>query len=170
MLLGLTITSLVILMSYTVAVCIKFGIPTTLSESYYFIYKKYLFTLVLWLSGFLLLPPIMEMTGGDTQIIPFLSIIGIMIVGAAPKYKEQERTLHIIGATMAGFFSQLWIILYAYPWTLLTWAILITWAIGILIESKLVEWSEELDKRKWFFWAEMLAFINLYLNIIFKVL
>lgn len=170
MLLGLTITSLVILMSYTVAVCIKFGIPTTLSESYYFIYKKYLFTLVLWLSGFLLLPPIMEMTGGDTQIIPFLSIIGIMIVGAAPKYKEQERTLHIIGATMAGFFSQLWIILYAYPWTLLTWAILIIWAIGILIESKLMEWSEELDKRKWFFWAEMLAFINLYLNIIFKAL
>lgn len=170
MLLGLTITSLVILMSYTVAVCIKFGIPTTLSESYYFIYKKYLFTLVLWLSGFLLLPPIMEMTGGDTQIIPFLSIIGIMIVGAAPKYKEQERTLHIIGATMAGFFSQLWIILYAYPWTLLTWFILIIWAIGILIESKLVKWSEELDKRKWFFWAEMLAFINLYLNIIFKVL
>ena len=170
MLLGLTITSLVILMSYTVAVCIKFGIPTTLSESYYFIYKKYLFTLVLWLSGFLILPPIMEMTGGDTQIIPFLSIIGIMIVGEAPKYKEQERTLHIIGATMAGFFSQLWIILYAYPWTLLTWAILIIWAIGILIESKLVEWSEELDKRKWFFWAEMLAFINLYLNIIFKTL
>lgn len=170
MLLGLTITSLVILMSYTVAVCIKFGIPTTLSESYYFIYKKYLFTLVMWLSGFLLLPPIMEMTGGDTQIIPFLSIVGIMIVGAAPKYKEQERTLHIIGATMAGFFSQLWIILYAYPWTLLTWAILIIWAIGILIESKLVEWSEELDKRKWFFWAEMLAFINLYLNIIFKAL
>lgn len=170
MLLGLTITSLVILMSYTVAVCIKFGIPTTLSESYYFIYKKYLFTLVLWLSGFLILPPIMEMTGGDTQIIHFLSIIGIMIVGAAPKYKEQERTLHIIGATMAGFFSQLWIILYAYPWTLLTWAILIIWAIGILIESKLVEWSEELDKRKWFFWAEMLAFINLYLNIIFKTL
>lgn len=170
MLLGLTITSLVILMSYTVAVCIKFGIPTTLSESYYFIYKKYLFTLVLWLSGFLLLPPIMEMTGGDTQIIPFLSVIGIMIVGAAPKYKEQERTLHIIGATMAGFFSQLWIILYAYPWTLLTWFILIIWAIGILIESKLVKWSEELDKRKWFFWAEMLAFINLYLNIIFKAL
>ena len=170
MLLGLTITSLVILMSYTVAVCIKFGIPTTLSESYYFIYKKYLFTLVLWLSGFLLLPPIMEMTGGDTQIIPFLSIIGIMIVGAAPKYKEQERTLHIIGATMAGFFSQLWIILYAYPWTLLTWFILIIWAIGILIKSKLVKWSEELDKRKWFFWAEMLAFINLYLNIIFKAL
>lgn len=170
MLLGLTITSLVILMSYTVAVCIKFGIPTTLSESYYFIYKKYLFTLVMWLSGFLILPPIMEMTGGDTQIIPFLSIIGIMIVGAAPKYKEQERTLHIIGATMAGFFSQLWIILYAYPWTLLTWFILIIWAIGILIESRLVEWSEELDKRKWFFWAEMLAFINLYLNIIFKAL
>ena len=170
MLLGLTITSLVILMSYTVAVCIKFGIPTTLSESYYFIYKKYLFTLVMWLSGFLLLPPIMEMTGGDTQIIPFLSIIGIMIVGAAPRYKEQERTLHIVGATMAGFFSQLWIILYAYPWTLLTWAILIIWAIGILIESKLMEWSEELDKRKWFFWAEMLAFINLYLNIIFKAL
>ena len=170
MLLGLTITSLVILMSYTVAVCIKFGIPTTLSESYYFIYKKYLFTLVMWLSGFLLLPPIMKMTGGDTQIIPFLSIIGIMIVGAAPRYKEQERTLHIIGATMAGFFSQLWIILYAYPWTLLTWFILIIWAIGILIESKLVKWSEELDKRKWFFWAEMLAFINLYLNIIFKAL
>ena len=170
MLLGLTITSLVILMSYTVAVCIKFGIPTTLSESYYFIYEKYLFTLVMWLSGFLLLPPIMEMTGGDTQIIPFLSIIGIMIVGAAPRYKEQERTLHIVGATMAGFFSQLWIILYAYPWTLLTWAILIIWAIGILIESKLMEWSEELDKRKWFFWAEMLAFINLYLNIIFKAL
>lgn len=170
MLLGLTITSLVILMSYTVAVCIKFGIPTTLSESYYFIYKKYLFTLVMWLSGFLILPPIMEMTGGNTQIIPFLSIIGIMIVGAAPRYKEQERTLHIIGATMAGFFSQLWIILYAYPWTLLTWAILIIWAIGILIESKLMEWSEELDKRKWFFWAEMLAFINLYLNIIFKAL
>ena len=170
MLLGLTITSLVILMSYTVAVCIKFGIPTTLSESYYFIYKKYLFTLVMWLSGFLILPPIMEMTGGNTQIIPFLSIIGIMIVGAAPRYKEQERTLHIMGATMAGFFSQLWIILYAYPWTLLTWFILIIWAIGILIESKLVEWSEELDKRKWFFWAEMLAFVNLYLNIIFKAL
>ena len=110
------------------------------------------------------------MTGGDTQIIPFLSIIGIMIVGAAPRYKEQERTLHIMGATMAGFFSQLWIILYSYPWTLLTWAILIIWAIGILIESKLMEWSEELDKRKWFFWAEMLAFINLYLNIIFKAL
>ena len=170
MLLGLTITSLAILMSYTVAVCIKFGIPTTLSESYYFIYKKYLFTLVMWLSGFLILPPIMEMTGGNTQIIPFLSIIGIMIVGAAPRYKEQERTLHIMGATMAGFFSQLWIILYAYPWTLLTWFILIIWAIGILIESKLVEWSEELDKRKWFFWAEMLAFVNLYLNIIFKAL
>jgi hypothetical protein len=159
------IISLLILLTYTTLVCTKYGIPTSLSDSYYYIGWKPIFTLTMWVCGILVLPKCMDMAA-TTQIVPFLAISGIFLVGAAPRVREYERKIHIVGATTSGIFSQLWVILYGTPISLLSWIIpgeIVLWCIFNRGNKKLIE---TIDSKNIVFWCEVSCFTSLFISLL----
>lgn len=154
-----TVLSLTVLLVYLLTFCMKNGIPNTISETYYLLNWKPLFTLVIYTSSILILPVLMELTP-ETQIIPFLGISGMLLVGTAPRFKEYERSIHVLGATLAGTLSQLWIILYGCRYTLCIWIFL-----GMLG----IRYKDNLDQVKFFFWIELVCFMLIYTNILLSI-
>ena len=165
--LTLVILSLCTLVGYLIGIFVKYGIPESISDSYYYLYYKVVFTIIMWIVGGFLLPPIMEYTStiSETQIIPFIGIFGILLVGAAPRFKDTERTIHIVGAILAIVFSQLWVIFYGLKEILLVWIIPL---IVLIINGKKVgiSWQQLFDKMKLLFWIEMICFLTIYYNLL----
>lgn len=118
-----TIIATIIFVSYVSLCCWKYGIPETLSDTFYKVGS--LFSIIIWIVGSLILPDIIDQTGSDIKLIPFLIVAGLVFVGAAPHFKSYERCVHIAGASIAGISSQLWIILYNHPLLLLGWLLLL---------------------------------------------
>lgn len=159
--------SLLILTTYTVIVCIKYGIPESLSQSYYSISWKPLFTLIIMTVGFLLLPACMDKAeDSSTQIIPFLGISGLLLVAAAPRVRDYERTIHIVGASVSGIFSQLWVLLYGQPKTMLAWFALGILGIYSVLRYKDLTTGQALDKNHFIFWTEVVCFFTLYTSLL----
>lgn len=163
--------SLLILVTYTITVCTKYGIPESLSQSYYSISWKPLFTLVIVICGFLILPPCMDLAeDASTQIIPFLGISGLLLVAAAPRVRDYERTIHIIGASISGIFSQLWVVLYGTPQVLWSWFLIGGLMIYGIFSAKdgknILTMGQALDKVHFIFWTEMICFFNIYASLL----
>lgn len=147
-----SILSLCILLIYVFWYSIKYGIPETLSDTYYTV--GYWFTGVIWIIAALLVPQAIELTG-ETKIIPFAAIFGLLLVGCAPEFKGWERETHIGGACLAGIGSQLFLIIYTTPYPLILWIFPI-----IFRKSK-----------KIVFWIELLCFFSIYYaEIIYPIL
>lgn len=164
--LTLVILSLCTLIGYLIGIFIKYGIPESISDSYYYLYYKVVFTLVMWIVGGFLLPPIMDYTStvSETQIIPFIGVFGILLVGAAPRFKDTERTIHFIGAILAMVFSQLWIILYGLKEILLIWIIPL---VILTINGRIgITWQKFFEKTKLLFWVELICFLTTYYNLL----
>lgn len=88
--------SFLVFTSYVLYVCTKYGLPKSISDSYYILKKKHrwVFTLILWGFAVPLIP------AGDSLLM-VLAVMGIAFVGAAPAFKdfEVERRVHVMGAT-----------------------------------------------------------------------
>ena len=156
------IISLVILLTYVVWTSITYGVPDSISQSYYSLKWNPLFTIVIWTTTALITPPLME-SAESTQIVPFLGIFGLFLVGAAPRVRDYDRVIHIIGACMAGIFSQLWIALYGNPWTLL----MLFLPVGLMIWYGLDE-EETMESVNFVFWTEITCYLSVYYNLILK--
>jgi len=95
----------------------KYGILKSVSESYYHVKHKAIFTLVLW--GFAI-PVIIA----ASSPIMFFAVVGICFVGVAPAFRGwvTERRVHLVGATsgivlgMASLWIEyhMWYIVVAY--------------------------------------------------------
>lgn len=165
----LVLTSMFILCTYVVLMIKKHGIPETLSYTYYHLGFKYpLFTYVIWAVGGLILPACMDRAAdSDTQLVPFLGIFGVLLVGAAPRVKDYERKTHIIGALMAGIGSQLWVALYGIRELGLMWFIpLIVLGIELIKTRDRKLLIENLDKKGFIFWCELGCFLTIYLSLL----
>lgn len=124
---------------------------------------------VIWVSNFLILVPAMDMAG-DLKFIAFLGIFGALLVGAAPRIREGERTVHMIGAITCGVFSQLFVALYGtsislFSWTIAPFLLLASnkWKMKGLLRSGL---DERIDKVQFVFWCEMICYFTLYTSLI----
>lgn len=164
----MVVISLLILVSYVAWVSIKEkDIPETISDTYYMITHKELFSLVIWSCAFLVLPACMEVWESEIKIIPFLSVMGLFIVGAAPRFKEEERAVHIMGASMSAIGS---LLIAGWSWEL---ALILIPVIGILYTSCNLKPGEDLVEKldSWdcVFWIEMTCFMILYITLIDKL-
>lgn len=124
--------------------------PSCISESYYLIKHKNLFTLWIILVSFLIFPAWVEISPINFQFLPFLSVISLSSVGINPKYLGSEKTAHIISALLAVIISIIWNIVIGQYIILIICAVL---SIGLY---------------KNLFWIECIAFSNIYLSIIFS--
>lgn len=154
--------------SYNILVISNFGVPHSLSQTYYLFkekkeWMKILFPIMMILVATLLLPSwIVLSSGNNFQFTAFLSAMGIMFTGACPTFanSKMEDRVHTYSAYFAAIMSILWIILVSKLW----WMILL-WGIIILGYAFLFKnW-----KNKLIYWFETIVFLSTFSSMIYYI-
>lgn len=174
--LTLTIIGMVLFTIYNVCIVSKFGIPVSLSDSFYLLngVKKglgFIFTAMMVSMAFCLMPGWLEITETITSwsknftALPFLAAAGIAFVGAAPAFRknEVEKLVHGISAYLAAAFSILWICIVCYEVALIVLPISVFVIVALGLSTKTLKSSK-------IYWLEMLAFLSTFATILIEVL
>lgn len=170
----LVVIALIVFLVYVVGMICMFGIPASISDTYYLLEKRrkglgWLFTAMCWLAGGLLLPALLDMTPDSYQFSAFLACGGLIFVGTAPQFKLQlTGTVHYSSAGVCVVFSQLWAVLTQW-WVLLpVWlSYIVCTTIAIKRQKEGVFWYK-FRKTKPMFWVEIAALTSTYLVIAFN--
>ena len=119
------------------------GIPESISQTVFLLPRKgqWVFTVVMWVVGFLLMPVLLEKVSEQTQFIAFLMVSGICFVGASPLVLKEKNTIHYVFAAVAGIASQLLVALNQ-PLLLLLWFLYIGYTLLAKDGSKNLFWVE----------------------------
>lgn len=156
------LVSFLILLVYVISIITMFGVPSSLSDSFYLLQNKYpsknwkwFFTLLCFAISFTILIPWIDISNENLQLLPFLSAAGLSFVGAAPHFKSYEKKMHEAGAWLCAACSQLWCILSGLWYTPLI-------GIGTMAIPALKQ------KKNYTFYAEMAAFLSTYLGLFIK--
>lgn len=147
------ILSLIFYIIYILYTYIKYK-PSCISETYYRLKKKELFTVWMLLVSFLIFPSWVEISPINFQFLPFLSVVSLASVGLAPKYLGKDRKAHIISAALTSIISLIW--------NIVTGMYIIPLILGILVII-----LASFKARNLLFWIENTAFLNIYLSVIF---
>ena len=174
----LILVAIILFLTYNiVAVCI-FGMPTSLSDTYYLYESKkkglgYIFTAMMFLMSLMLMPAwigISDSMPGWEQYFTFLAFLAavmIFFVGAAPAFRNIgiENKVHMIAAKACAVFAIAWCavvcwrIMYIIPI-----AIGIAWLIGWLLRNH-TNANRAWTKCSDWIW-EMAAFIATFATIL----
>ena len=150
---------------YNAVILLLFGVPKSLSMTYYLFKErsnvlKVLFPAMMTFLGIFLMPCWLEISEGSPfQFMSFLSAAGILFVGAAPAFKDSdlEHKVHIISACLSTVFALLWIVLVTPYW----YVILIV--LGIVASVAIVT---KTVKKGYIYWLEMVAFGSTFISIV----
>jgi hypothetical protein len=146
-----------VFISYVGYIWIKYGVQTSISESYYRLpwKKKHLFVLFCW--GFAMSAIIASI---DITPLMFGAGVGISFVGAAAEFKKRlSRTVHYVGAIGGIAFSQLAILL-GFDMLILNIIFLSSTALLLAMRSIV---------NNYFWWIEIIAFCIICLAIGLKI-
>ena len=135
-----------------------FGVPESLSNTYYLYKEKWnkgwLFCLMMYLVVALMMPAWITLSeGSNFQFLAFLAPASIAFVGTAPRFKDGdlENKVHTISAIIAAACSLLWVAMVTpYWWVMLIWLGFIALA-AILTSSY---------KTAYVYWLEQVAFLS----------
>ena len=161
----LHLTMQILFYGYILFIILKYGVQTSISESYYKLPTnlQWIFTLVTW--GYAACAIIIGLDTTGSEWV-FVSGVGILFVGASPAFhtKDNKRTLenevHIIGAGVGiiGLFLFLTMVLNL-------WYITIAF---VILSSLTYIWKPTRVNSLW--WIELYAFLSLdisYITILF---
>lgn len=156
----LAVVSLVIFLAYLVGMYVHFGIPASLSDTYYKMENRrkgagWFFTAMCWGVALPLLPYLLDVTPAGYQFTAFLACAGLMFVGAAPQFKlSLTGPVHYVSAAVCCSSAILWCILSGY------------WFIPF--NAFLIYGWVALRYGKPMFWIEMAAFTSMYVCVFIR--
>lgn len=168
----LIIISLVIFLTYMVGTYKYFGIPASISDTYYLLENKckglgWLFTAMCWGVGCTLLPALLEMTPDNQQFSAFFTCAGLLFVGSAPQFRlPLTNGVHYGSAAVCVMFSQIWVGITCW-WVLVPiWSAFIGYIVyGVLRHSDFFRGYIYFKELKPMFWCEIAAFVALFIAI-----
>lgn len=155
------IVSFLLILTYVIIYVTKHGIPHSLSQTYYGITYKVLFSITIILASILLFPKMLEVTPENLQFLAFLTLMGIIAVGCSPNFKDSSMidNIHMISAGMSLITSQL-LILLTNPWILLCWIYIIAYIINYVIKNNQIK-NIFIDSNI-IFWSEIIMMLTIY--------
>lgn len=150
---------------YNIIALVLFGVPKSLSMTYYLFkdrveYMKWLFPGMMTLLTFFLVPCWLEISeGSNFQFLAFLSAASILFVGAAPAFLDSklENLVHQVSAYFAAAMAILWICLVTPYWWIILIVLVIISAVAIVTKT----W-----KTGYIYWLEMVAFLSTFASIL----
>lgn len=150
--------SLTVFLAYIFTSILLFGVPISLSQTYYLFERRKkglgaMFTSFMWMTGFPLLIIWIDVLQNDWDFLPFVAVASLMFVGTATAYRvTMTREVHLLSALLSALSSVLWSVLYGSIGHLIV-IILLTLIIVMYNNKNRV------------FWLEMGAFTNIYIQI-----
>lgn len=162
------ILSLVVFATYIAATFGRYGVMTSISESYYFMPKKYAVPFFYGFGVLTALPLLifwLDMSPEKWQFLVFLSCVPLGFVGAAGAFKNADVTtrVHYIAAGCCALFSQLWIVINTRWWIcsliLLAVALVLTWR----FKGKDADGN---TRSAWLYFVELAAFASIYIALL----
>lgn len=171
----LSIISFLLLAGFLSLAAMRFGVPSMVSDVYYQLQgctgsevigdkrkRNYgwVFTLVMFVSSLLMIVPLLD-SGKGIQFLAFLGCAGLMFVGFAPRYLDNnEHAIHKAAAITAAIGCVGWCASVNLAPTLL------------LAIAALIVYFPPAKKPKAVgcYWAEVAAFLDVYLTYWFFVL
>lgn len=148
---------------YISSICIIYGIPKSISDSFYLLergYKdikwnmSYVFTIFCYVICFSILPVWLEHTPKILQFIPFIAASALAFVGTAPYFKTINKKIHFVSAIICMIFALLWISIVTTKY----WFIPIILLVPILLLYKKIQ-------ENIVFYVEMWAFVSLFVSL-----
>ena len=111
----LSITSFIILLSYTAYYLSRVGLLPSHSDSYFALGKQgWMFQASLFLTAFLLMIPLLEVTPEPFKFTAFFTCAPVLFTAFAPDFRKEngkvtmERKVHMLGAKIGGVISFVW--------------------------------------------------------------
>ena len=133
-----------------------FGVPESLSNTYYLYKEKWnkgwLFCLMMYLVVALMMPAWITLSeGSNFQFLAFLAPASIAFVGTAPRFKDGdlENKVHTVSAIIAAACSLLWVALVT-PY----WYVILIW-FGYISLASIFTSSSQIA---YVYWLETVAF------------
>ena len=155
--------AITIFIAYNIVIIKLFGIPSSLSDSYYLLNKKWkhggiAFTIMMWIVCGLLIIPWLEVTeiisnwSKYLTILPFATITCLLFVATAPNFRDGElpHNVHMTCAKLTAVFAILWICIVCWKiaYILPAWILVIG---GVAHLTKTAKSARD-------YWLEMVAF------------
>lgn len=174
----LIIISLVIFLVYLMGTFEMFGIPYSISDTYYKLERRrkglgWFFSAMCVSVGGLLLPALLDITPEGYQFTAFLACAGLIFVGAAPQFKlSLTGIVHYGSAAVCVIFSQIWIACTSAWWVLLpVWIGFVSYILyGMIRHSDFFRGRIYFVESKPMFWAEVAAIGATYVAILVQIL
>lgn len=124
--------SIIAALLFVVMLCVvinKYGVPDMVSSIYYLMGKKgWVFQMVMILFGMLMMVCLLDCEKG-VQCLAFLACGGLMFVGAAPRFMNEDRGVHKAAAIVSAAASVGWcltvnwrIVVALLGWYVVYWA------------------------------------------------
>ena len=165
MIIDCLLKAIILFVAYNVVTLILFGVPKSLSMTYYLFKKrknifKSLFPAMIVLLCIFLTPCWLELSeGSNFQFLAFLAPAALMFVGFTPAFKDADmyNTIHDISAYTCAVFALLWIILVTPYW----YIILIVFGLIAITSIVTKTW-----KTCYIYWLELVAIISLFTSIL----
>ena len=147
-----------IYVAYNAIAIAIFGVPESLSNTYYLWKEKnekgWLFPLMMYAVVILMMPAWITMSeGSNFQFLAFLAPASIAFVGTAPRFKDSqlESRVHTISAIIAAACSLLWVALVTPYWVAIP--------IYVVFEGAKAFFSKTY-KTCLVYWLEQVAFLS----------
>ena len=126
---GLSIIAALLFVVMLIVVIGKYGVPEMVSSIYYLLGKSgWVFQVVMMSVGMLMLMCLLDCEKG-VQCLAFLACGGLMFVGAAPRFMNEDRGVHKAAAIVSAAASVGWcltvnwrIVVALLGWYVVYWA------------------------------------------------
>lgn len=147
--------SCLIMTIFLTAYIVRFGLPTSISATYYRTDAKWLMPVCTATAGILTLVPMMEHTPKQYQFVAFFIVASILFVAFAPAFREDlEGKVHSGAAIILGISAVVWLILMAgVPWFVIA---------GVAVGVK--------TRKRFVFWLEVGVLLNLYIVLLYIII
>lgn len=135
---GLSIIAALLFVVMLFVVIKKYGVPEMVSSIYYLLGKSgWVFQVVMMSIGMLMLMCLLDCEKG-VQCLAFLACGGLMFVGAAPRFMNEDRGVHKAAATICAMAGVGWCLSANYVMTI---AAIIAYMIGFIYVKKLRKYA-----------------------------
>lgn len=125
---GLSIIAALLFVVMLIVVIGKYGVPEMVSSIYYLLGKSgWVFQVVMVSVGMLMLMCLLDCEKG-VQCLAFLACGGLMFVGAAPRFMNEDRGVHKAAATICAMAGIGWCLSANF---IMTIAAIVAYVIGI---------------------------------------
>ena len=135
---GLSIIAALLFVVMLIVVIEEYGIPEMVSSIYYLLGKSgWVFQVVMVSVGMLMLMCLLDCEKG-VQCLAFLACGGLMFVGAAPRFMNEDRGVHKAAATICAMAGIGWCLSANF---IMTIAAIVAYVIGVICVKKLRKYA-----------------------------